>query len=299
MDGTLGPVYAVAAVVALWAAGVGIGMDHSLRAVLTPLRRGGLLGRVVLVDVVVFPPLVWALAKLLQVPSGYTIGLLLVGIASAGPLGLKAAQIAGADAITAVSLIVVLELANLAAIPVWSSVLLPSDASFDVAYILITLVAVVVLPLVVGMVCRHLVPTFSARCSPALSKLASVSLVVAVGAVLLRDGETVARAAGERVPVVAVVGVLAALTLGWLVGGPGRETRGAAALVTGIRANALALTVAASSFPEQPEVRAGVVVFALFSITVPLVAALALGRRATAFAPPGDPNPDGTTVSVR
>ena len=79
--------------------------------------------------------------------------------------------------------------------------------------------------------------------------------------------------------------MLAALTLGWLAGGPDRETRGAAALVTGIRANALALTVAASSFPDRPEVRAGIVVFAVFSITVPLVAALFLGRRsATAVA---------------
>ena len=116
-----------------------------------------------------------------------------------------------------------------------------------------------------------------------------MSLVVAVGAVLLRDGDTVARAAGERVPVVAVVAVLAALALGWLAGGPDRETRGAAALVTGIRANALALTVAASSFPDRPEVRAGVVVFALFSITVPLVAALVLGRRSELASPPANP----------
>ena len=170
VDGTLGHVYAVGAVVALWTAGVGIGMDHSLREALAPLRRGGLFGRVILVDVLVLPPLVWALAKLFQVPSGYAIGLLLVGIASAGPLGLKAAQIAGADAVTAVCLIVVLELANLAAIPVWSSVLLPSDASFDVANIVVTLVAVVLLPLAVGLTCRRLIPAFSARLSPSFRR---------------------------------------------------------------------------------------------------------------------------------
>ncbi len=74
----------------------------------------------------------------------------------------------------------------------------------------------------------------------------------------------------------------------------------AAALVTGIRANALALTVAASSFPDRPEVRAGVVVYAVFSITVPLIAALALGRKSTTAAPPVGPiHPDGMTVSAR
>ena len=299
MDGFLGAAYAAGAVVALWSAGIGIGMDHSIREVLAPLRRGGLFGRVAIVDVLVLPPLVWALVKFFQVPSGYATGLLLVGIASAGPLGLKAAQIAGADAITALSLVVVLELANLAAIPFWSAVLLPSDANIDVAYIVLTLVAVVLLPLVIGLGCRRLIPAFSARRSPILPKVANVALVGAVGAVLLRDGDAVVRAAGERVPLVAALAVLAALTLGWLAGGPDRETRGAAALVTGIRANALALTVAAASFPHRPEVRAGVVVFALFSIVVPLVAALVLGRKPGGLAPPVGLNPDRTTVSAR
>ena len=291
MDGFLGAAYAIGAVVALWAAGIGIGMDHSIRELLAPLRRGGLFARVAVVDVLVLPPLVWALVKLFQVPSGYATGLLLVGIASAGPLGLKAAQIAGADAVTALSLVAVLELANLAAIPLWSAVLLPSDASIEVANIVLTLVAIVLLPLVVGLACRRLISTQSRRLSAVLPRVANVALVVAVGAVLLRDGDAVVRAVGERVPFVAALAVLSALTLGWLVGGPDRETRGAAALVTGVRANALALAVAASSFPDRPEVRAGVVVFALFSITVPLGAALVLGRKSAALAPSGSPIP--------
>ena len=164
--------------------------------------------------------------------------------------------------------------------------MLPSGAEIDVANVLLTLVAVILLPLAVGLACRRLAPSFSARLSPALPTVANVGLVVAVGAVLVRDGDVVVRAAGQLVPLVAGLAVLAALALGWLAGGPGRATRSAAALVTSIRANLLALAIAASSFPDDPEVRAGVVVFALFSITVPLVAALTLGRRAeTAVTP--------------
>jgi predicted Na+-dependent transporter len=55
---------------------------------------------------------VWALVELLSIPDEYAIGLLLVGFASAGPLGIKAAQIAGADVACAVSLVVVLEAAT-------------------------------------------------------------------------------------------------------------------------------------------------------------------------------------------
>ena len=285
VDGLLGGLYAISAVVALWASGVEIGIDHPVRELLTPLRRRGLVARVVLVDVLVLPLLVWALVKLFQVPAGYATGLLLVGVASAGPFGVKASQLARADAVLALSLVVTLELANLAAIPFWSTVVLPSGAGIDMANALVTLVAVVLLPLAGGLACRRLAPAFSVRLSPALPAVANVGLVVAVGAVLVRDGDVVVRAAGQLVPLVAGLAVLAALALGWLAGGPGRATRSAAALVTGIRANLLALAIAASSFPDDPDVRAGVVVFALFSITVPLVAALALGRRSEAGIP--------------
>ena len=135
MDELLGTAYAIGAVVALWAAGVGIGMDHSIHEMLDPLRRVGLVGRVAVVDVLVLPLLVWALVKLFQVPSGYATGLLLVGIASAGPLGLKASQIARADAVTALALVVALEILNLAAVPLWSAVLLPSGAGAEWANI--------------------------------------------------------------------------------------------------------------------------------------------------------------------
>jgi predicted Na+-dependent transporter len=61
--------------------------------------------------------LVWALTHLFNVPRDAAIGLLLVGVASAGPLGITASRIAGGDARAALSFVVVLEAANAAAIP--------------------------------------------------------------------------------------------------------------------------------------------------------------------------------------
>lgn len=286
--------YAIGAVVALWAAGMGMGLDHSVRDVLAPLRRIGLVARIALIDVLVLPVLVWLLVHAFRVPAGYATGLLLVGIASAGPLGLKATQLARASAVTALSLIVALELANLAAIPIWSAVLLPSRADIDHLNVLLTLVAVVLLPLVVGRACRRGAPGLSVRLASVLPSIANVALIAAVAAVLFRDWDDVVDAAGQRVPLVAALAVTAALALGWLAGGPGADTRVAAALVTGIRANALALAIAASSFPGEPQVRAGVVIFALFSVTVPLAAAVVAGRRPNAApAAPGSFIPMG------
>jgi predicted Na+-dependent transporter len=63
------------------------------------------------------PLFVWALVRALSVPTDLAVGLLLVGFASAGPLGIKAAALAGADVAYAITLVVVLEAANALVIP--------------------------------------------------------------------------------------------------------------------------------------------------------------------------------------
>ena len=95
MDGALDVAYLVALVVALWGTGIALGAEHAASEFLAPVSRAGLLRRVALVDVLFFPLLVWVLVRLLEVPDDYAVGLLLVGMASAGPLGIKAAQLAG------------------------------------------------------------------------------------------------------------------------------------------------------------------------------------------------------------
>jgi BASS family bile acid:Na+ symporter len=281
VDDFLGVIYGAGVVVALWSAGLELGMRHSVREIAAPLRRVGLLLRVGLVDVLLVPLIVWSLAKAVSVPSGYTTGLLLVGIASGGPLAIKAAQLARADAVIAVCLVVTLEVVNVAVIPLWAGVLLPEGITFSPAKILLTLVAVVILPLAVGRTASHRWRGLSARVLPALPSVANIALVAAIAATMIRDGDAVVDAASERVPLVAAVTVAAALLLGWFAGGSGPRVRAATALVTGIRANALALAIAASSFPGQPDIRAAIVVFALFSITLSLATSLAIGRRAS------------------
>jgi len=111
VDGSLDQLYQVALVLTLWITGLGLGMSFGPRQILRTLRRGGLFARAAVLDVVIVPLLVWALVQVFSVPDRYATGLL-VGVASAGPLGIKAAQLAGADLPYAIALVVVLEAAN-------------------------------------------------------------------------------------------------------------------------------------------------------------------------------------------
>lgn len=280
MDGSANGIYLATLVVALWGTGLALGLSLGARALAAPLRRPALLGRVALVDVVVLPPLVWVLVEAVSVPDGYADGLLLAAVASGGPLAIKAAQLAHADVAAAVSLVVVLELVNLVAFPVWAPLLLADGAGIHVLDVLVTVIGLIVLPLAAGIAWRRRSPGGAPRVARTATRVSNVGLALVIATVLVRDGDIVVSAVAERVPVVAALAVVAALGLGWLAGGSPRSTRVSASLAVGVRANGLALAVAAGSFPGRADVRAGVVVLALFSIVVPVLLAAALGRRA-------------------
>jgi len=262
----------------LWSTGIGIGMSLGLRDVLAPLRQTGLVTRVVFLDAAVVPLLVWALVELLSIPDEYAIGLLLVGFASAGPLGIKAAQIAGADVACAVSLVAVLEAANALVIPLWVGLLMPSGVDVPLGGLLGTLTVLVLLPLTVGMMVRRRSPGSARRWAPRAIVVSNISLIVVIALVVGQNVSTLADAFAAGIVPVIVVTVVFALVLGWLAGGPGRPTRAAVALVTGVRANAVALGIGRTSFPSIPEVSVAIVAFGVASALVPLAVALAARR---------------------
>ena len=267
-----------ALVVTLWATGIELGITLGIRGMVEPIRRVGLFGRAAALDVVGIPLLVWSLVTVLSIPRGYAIGLLLVGAASAGPLGIKASQLARGDVGYAVSLVVVLEVVNAAAIPVWVALLMPPGVVIPFAEMLVTLAAVLLLPLALGAALGARSPARAQRLTRPLRSTASFGLTLVIALVVSRNVDAVIDAVGAGVAAVAVVTVGASLLAGWSIGGPALGTRISTALVTGIRANALALAIARASFPDVVSTTVAVVAFGVVSITLPVVVALAVGR---------------------
>ena len=154
MDRSLDQLYQMALALTLWIAGLGLGMSFGPRQILRTLRRGGLFARATVLDVVIVPLLVWGLVQAFSIPDHYATGLLLVGVATAGPLGIKAAQLARADLPYAIALVVVLEVANAVAIPVWVALLMPPWVQVPIWPVVRTLLLLVLAPLAVGMAVR-------------------------------------------------------------------------------------------------------------------------------------------------
>lgn len=272
--------YVLALAVTLWATAVGSGLSHRLAEVASAAADRGRFIRIVALDAIVVPLIVFALTRLLDVPEGYAAGLILVGAASAGAIGLAVVRIAHADVPLAIGLVVVLELGNLLTIPVWSSVLLATPVRPPVGDVVATLVLSVLLPLLVGVAVRVLRPDRAQPWAGALARVSAIGFAAVVAVTIARDiGELVD--AASAVWVVATVTASAALLLGWFVGYPGRSSRATAALITSVRANAPALAVASGAYGLASDAAAAIVAFALTTLLISGLVSVPLARAQT------------------
>ena len=196
MDRALDQFYQLALVLTLWITGLGLGMSFRPSQILRTLRRGGLLARAAVLDIVVVPLASLGLVQGFSVPDRYATGLLLVGMASAGPLGIKAAQLARADLPYAIALVVVLGPANAVAIPVWVALLLPPGVQVPMGPVVRTLLLLVLAPLAVGMAIGARWPATAKRLAGWAPPLSTLGLVVVIALVLARSVGLVVEAFG-------------------------------------------------------------------------------------------------------
>lgn len=279
MDDVLQLIQSLSLVATLWLSGLGLGMRVSVTDIARSLTRVRLVARTITLDVVLIPVAMWVAVQLLVPDEGYATGLLLVAFAAAGPLGLKLSQVMGADIAYAIGIVVVLEVANLVIIPVWSGVLGITSSTDVIVDIVRTLGLLVALPLSVGMIFRRVRGPVAAPASAMLLRLATAGLLVVVSVVIARSVDTLLDAFTNGAALAAIIVVIFGLGAGWLVGGPQRSTRLTTSVVTGCRANGVALAVATGAFASQPEVAAGVVTAGLASITIPTAMAYLVAWR--------------------
>jgi BASS family bile acid:Na+ symporter len=245
--------------------------------ILASISQRRYFANVVILDVALVPGAMWLVVALLLPDSGVGTGLLIVAFASAGPLGIKLTHLAGGDVASAIGLVVVLEVANLAAVPAWSSLVGIADSTGVVVDIIRTLVLLVLLPIGIGMLIGRLRPGLAAAWDPRLAITSSIGVMAIMLFVLVRHIDILGDGSGIRALAAAGLAIAFALGAGWLLGGPSAGRRTATSLVTGVRANAAALALASTAFAAEPDVAVGVVIASVASIVLSVVVAGLLG----------------------
>ena len=204
----------------------------------------------------------------------------LAAIGAAGAAGLKATQLSKkADLALAVSVVIVLQLVNLAAVPLWAGQVV-SGASISAATILKNLLALVLLPLVVGLVVRSRYAENAARWRPELVKIANLALGLALIAGLAVNWSTIVSLFGSLMLLASLVIAVLALVLGLLVGGSDPGVRTTTGLVSGLRFSSLGLIIIGTQLNGNPDYLGPAIVFALVDMVVCMFVAVEIGRKA-------------------
>jgi bile acid:Na+ symporter, BASS family len=242
----------------------GIGLRVNLRDLLAMLRRKGLLLRSLLVNFLVIPALGWLATRLVTMAPTSADALLILACA---PGGITAIQFtskrkdvlafAGQTAFLLTGLSILLS-------PFLMSIFLPTELTLVVPYARAFWYAFLflLLPMGLGVLLRERVERLANRLGKPMAYLGTVAFLVFVALTL--STRRAAMAGMGSVDVVAMVGfIVASMVVGWVAGGPHRETRQVLASASSMRNVAFSLAIVTRTFPDA-------------GIEVPLVAFCAL-----------------------
>lgn len=277
---------------ALFSAGIAIsvgatvlslGMTFTVSELVAPLHRVALVITMVVLNAVVIPAAAWGIAELLPVDNQYVPGLVLATLGAGSAASLKGAQLARrADLPLAVSLVVVLQLVNIVAVPLWAGQVL-TGASISAWDIVKSLLALVLLPLVIGLGVRARYADHAKTWQPELVKVANLALVVALATGIAANWRTIVSMFGSWVIVAALAIVVVAGALGvlpgLLLGGRSAEIRATTGLVSVFRFASLGLIIIGSQLQGDPVYLGPAITFALVDFILPIALAVEIGHR--------------------
>ena len=257
-----------------------MGAGLTIRQIIEPLRNARLVAFALLGNFVLMPLGAFALAKLLRLQEPFGIGLLLLGCAAGAPFLPKLAELAKGNLPFAVGAMVLLMVATVAYAPIVLPLLLPV-VSVNPAKIAQSLVLLMLLPLGIGLFVKARYDALAARMKPPLDWLSNVSLILLMVLISVVNFDKVLQVFGTRGILAALLFIALGFCIGWVLGGPGNDTRKVLALGTGQRNIAAALVIGSQSF-NDPQVVVMVVVVAIIGLVtlMPLARMLAKSEQA-------------------
>jgi len=243
-----------------------VGLSLTVAQILTPLRNGRLVSLALLANFVLMPLAAKGIARLLRLDQSLGVALLVLAAAAGAPFLPKLAGIAKGSLAFAVGLMVLLMVLTVGYVPLVLPLLL-EGISVDPTKIARSLVVLMLLPLIVGLVVRARYALAAAKAASVLNPISTLSLALMIVLLLVTNVRNILDLYGTRGVLASVLFLIVGFGLGWLLGGPGNETRSVLALGTAQRNIAAALVVAGQNFTD-PKVVVMVVVVAIVGMLV-------------------------------
>ena len=262
----LAKVVPVALLVFVVSSMLAVGLSLTVGQILEPLRSARLVLLALVANFVLMPLAALVIERAFRLDQPLGIALLLLGGAAGAPFLPKLAGVARGNLAFAVGLMVLLMVLTVGYLPLVLPLLL-EGVSVDPWAIARSLIVLMLIPLIIGLAVRARAAGVAGRVAPVLNKVSTVSLSVMIVLMLVTNLRDIVALYGTRGVLASIVFLLVGFGVGWLLGGPARETRSVLAMGTAQRNIAAALVVGGQNF-KDPRVTVMVVVVAIVGLLV-------------------------------
>jgi len=194
------------------------------------------------------------------------------------PFMLKLVQFIKADMAFAVGLMLILSTVTLIYLPLSLSFLLP-DISVNSLSIAVSLLVLIFLPLLGGTTLKWRYSKLAEIIKPTFNQISNIFLFVVVLLYLGLNYQDFLSVFGTGGLLAALIFVLASYFIGYMLGGPSKNTKTVLGMGTAIRNSSAAFVVALANFSAQYEVMAMIIVVYSLSIIMMMLISGELGKR--------------------
>ena len=251
-----------------------MGTGLTVAQIIEPLRNARLLALALVANFILMPLAAFTLARVFGLDEPFGIGLLLLGCAAGAPFLPKLAELAKGNLAFAVGEMVLLMVVTVGYLPIVLPLLL-AGVTVDPGKIARSLVLLMLLPLAAGLALKAYYGGIAAQVKPMLDWISNISLVLLVLLISAANIDKVLDVFGTGGILAGLLFVALGFAIGWVLGGPGNDTRRVLALGTAQRNIAAALVVGQGFSNAKVVVMVIVVAIAGLIILLPLSRVLA------------------------
>ena len=257
-----------------------MGLSLTVAQILQPLRNLRLVGKTLLANFVLVPLVAYVLVTLIPLDHSLAIGLILVGTAAGGPFLPKLVQFSKSNIAFGVGLMVLLMVVTIVYMPLVVPLLLPGT-TVNAGSIAAPLIVLLLIPLAMGLLLKKWNDAIADELRPAFNRISTIFLIVLIVLYLGLNYQTFLSTFGTGAIGVAIVFILISFGIGYVLGGPARDTKPVLGIGTGLRNISAAFVVVIANFATNFQVMEMVLVVGLIEVIILMIVSGEIGKRAS------------------
>jgi predicted Na+-dependent transporter len=255
-----------------------MGLSFFPKQFLEPLKDKNLILKSLAANFILVPILTYIILQLIPLQQGLAIGLVLMATSAGSPFMLKLVQFMKADIAFAVGLMLILSVVTLIYMPPVLSFLLPG-VSVNPISIAVSLLFLIFLPLIIGTAVKSRYNKIAKTIQPTFNQISNIFIFVVVVLYLGLNYQDFLAVFGTGALIASLTFVLTAFLIGYLLGGPSKNTKPVLGLGTAIRNSSAAFVVAVANFSSEYNVMIMIIVVYMLSIIISMIISGEIGKR--------------------